>query len=80
MNRKTSVADYNNNGLYNPTTMPRIDDMPRSRTNKDKEVKAQGYVIVRKTHYFKRIFTDGCVELVRYDFQAKMWMVLCFKA
>jgi len=55
-------------------------EMPRSKAFKEKVIKAEGYATVRGTRYYKRLFTDGCVELVRYDFQAKRWAVLCFKA
>ena len=55
-------------------------DVPRSKVFIDKQIKAQGYATVKGTRYFKRVFFDGCIELVRYDADAKKWAVLCFRA
>ncbi|MCL2698622.1 MAG: hypothetical protein FWE74_11160 [Oscillospiraceae bacterium] len=51
---------------------------PRSKVFIDKTIKAQGYATVKGTRYYKRVFFDGCMELVRYDAQANKWAVLCF--
>ena len=64
--------------LYNASNIPIIDDMPRSRIYKDKTIKTQNHISIKGTIYFKRIFFDECVELARYDFQAKTWIILCF--
>lgn len=54
--------------------------IPRGMEYKNKDIKEQNYIVIRGTCYFKRLFTDESVELVRYDCQAKMWVVLYFQA
>lgn len=52
--------------------------IPRSEDYINKEVVETGFLLIRGTYYYKRIFLDGCAELVRYDWTAKKWVVLCF--
>ena len=56
---------------YNPSTM-------RSELYADKAIAIEGNVEIRGIKYYQRIFTDGCIELVRYNEKTKMWAVLCF--
>ena len=56
------------------------DETPRSRVNAEKTIKSQGYTVIKGTRYFKRVFDDGAVELVRFDLQANKWAILCFKS
>lgn len=52
--------------------------MPRSTAYKDKMIKVQGYSTIKGTKYFKRVYIDGCAELVRYDYTTKRWVIICF--
>lgn len=52
--------------------------IPRSEDYMDKIIVETGYIMIRGTYYFKRIFSDGCAELVRYDHNAERWVILCF--
>lgn len=52
--------------------------IPRSEEYDGKMIAEIGFVIIEGTYYFKRIFFDGSSELVRYDFKARKWIVLCF--
>lgn len=52
--------------------------MPRSGDYSDKTIVETGFILIRGTYYYKRIFSDGCAELVRYDQNAKKWVILCF--
>lgn len=55
-----------------------IENMPDSPA--DKIIKDQGYASFRGTRYYKRVFSDGSAELIRYDFGIGKWIVLCFTA
>jgi hypothetical protein len=52
--------------------------IPRSYTYKDKQIDSVGFVTIRETRYFKRVFSDGSTELTRYDEKGKKWVHLCF--
>lgn len=52
--------------------------IPRSDEYIDKTIKETGYIIIRGIYYFKRIFTDGCAELVRFDWNTQKWAFFCF--
>ena len=52
--------------------------IPRSEEYINKIIIETGFLLIRGTYYYKRIFSDGCAELVRYDWNAKKWVVLCF--
>lgn len=52
--------------------------IPRSEEYADKTIVETGFMCIRGTYYFKRIFSDGCAELVRYDQSAEKWVILCF--
>ena len=54
------------------------DTVPRGDTYADKMIEAEGNVTIHMTRYYRRLFTDGCNELVRYDVKAMMWSILCF--
>ena len=45
-------------------------DVPRSNEYKNKEIKG--------TRYFKRVFFDDSVELVRFDYTLNKWVFLLF--
>jgi len=51
---------------------------PRSEKFKDKTVAAEGYVTIRGRSFYKRIFTDGCAELTRFDDKTEKQVFLCF--
>ena len=53
---------------------------PRSKHYADKDVKSEACVRLNDKVYYRRIFTDGSAELVRFDEQCKRWVVLCFQA
>lgn len=53
-------------------------DILRSKVYKNKTIKAQNFITIMGTRYFKRIFTDESVELVRFDLTSKKWVILCF--
>lgn len=55
-------------------------NIPRSRVYKDKTIVSEGYVAIKETQYFKRSFMGGGAELVRYDYAAKKWIILCFSS
>jgi hypothetical protein len=50
----------------------------RSDLFADKTTASEGNTEIRGTKYYQRVFTDGCVELVRYCGKTKMWAILCF--
>lgn len=52
--------------------------IPRSDDYKDKMIVEIGFILIRDTQYFKRVFSDGCAELVRFDNRVSRWMILCF--
>ena len=52
--------------------------MPRSDDYKDKTIIETGVILIRGTYYFKRIFYDGCAELIRFDKGTNKWVILCF--
>jgi hypothetical protein len=52
--------------------------MPRSVGFAGKKIEFEGSTKVYGLKYHKRVFTDGCVELVSYDDIAKKWVILCF--
>ena len=54
------------------------DEVPRSNEYTDKEIKCENYIIIKGTRYFKRVFFDDSVELVRYDYNLKKWVFLLF--
>ena len=53
--------------------------VPRSKSYKGKELKQENFTRIKGTTYYKRVFTDGSVELTRYDFSTKRWVFLLFK-
>lgn len=53
-------------------------EVPRSNEYQDKEIKKQCYTTIKGTRYFKRVFFDESVELVRYDYSSKKWVFLLF--
>lgn len=53
-------------------------EVPRSSEYRDKEIVKQGYSTIKGTRYFKRVFFDGCVELVRFDYSTNRWVFLLF--
>lgn len=53
-------------------------EIPRSNEYLDKEIKKQTFTTIKETRYFKRVFFDGSVELVRYDYNLKKWVFLLF--
>ena len=53
-------------------------DVPRSNEYKNKEIKNQCYVDIKGTRYFKRVFFDDSVELVRFDYTLNKWVFLLF--
>ena len=53
-------------------------EVPRSQEYMAKEIKSQGYTIIKGTRYFKRVFSDDSVELVRYDYDTEKWVFLLF--
>lgn len=60
-------------------TINEIEKMiPRSDEYNGKTIAEIGFVIIEGTYYFKRIFFDGCSELVRYDSKTRKWIVLIF--
>jgi hypothetical protein len=44
----------------------------------DKTIAVEGNIEIMGDIYYRRVFTDGCTELVRYNGKTKMWAVLCF--
>lgn len=52
--------------------------VPRSNEYKDKEIKNQCFTTIKGTRYFKRVFFDDSVELVRYDYTTEKWVFLLF--
>lgn len=53
-------------------------EVPRSNEYKDKEIKNQSIVDIKGTRYYKRVFFDDSVELIRYDYAIKKWVFLLF--
>ena len=60
------------------TSFDFTNEVPRSNEYKDKEIKSQGYSTIKGTRYYKRVFFDESVELVRYDYASKKWVFLLF--
>ncbi len=60
------------------TSFGLANDVPRSNEYRDKEIKNQSYSIIKGTRYYKRVFFDGSVELVRYDYASNKWIFLLF--
>ena len=54
------------------------DAIPRSLTFADRTIQSEGNAVVHGKKYYHRLFTDGCVELVRYNGKTQMWAILCF--
>jgi hypothetical protein len=50
----------------------------RSELFMDKIIAVEGNTEIMGKKYYRRIFTDGCTELVRFNEKTKMWAVLCF--
>jgi len=64
-----------------PTVMEDIErqfHLRRSKEYESKEIESEGYTTIRKTRYYKRVFSDGSSELTRYDTQNEKWVHLCF--
>lgn len=51
---------------------------PRSEDYLDKTIVETGFMLIKGIYYYKRVFSDGCAELVRYDQDFKKWVILCF--
>ena len=51
--------------------------LPRSEDYLDKTIVETGFILIEGIYYYKRIFSDGCAELVRYDQNLKKWVILC---
>lgn len=52
--------------------------IPRSPDYMDKTISQTGFILIHGTYYYKRVFSDGCAELVRYDQNVQKWVILCF--
>ena len=63
-----------NESLFCETT----NDIPRSQEYESKTIVQRDYVIIKGTRYFKRVFSDCCVELARYDYSLNKWVFLLF--
>ena len=50
--------------------------IPKSDRNEDPI--ETGYIFIGGIYYYKRIYHDGCAELVRYDESVRKWIILCF--
>ena len=48
------------------------------KSDRDEDPVETGYIFIGGIYYYKRIYNDGCAELVRYDESAQKWIILCF--
>jgi len=65
-------------GLINAAEYYAPAAIPRSKSYADKAIESEGNVEMNGKGYYQRVYTDGCVELVRYEGKTKMWAILCF--
>ena len=52
--------------------------IPKSDKYWDEDPVETGYILISGIYYYKRIYSDGCAELVRYDESVQKWIILCF--
>jgi len=53
--------------------------MPRSKAYREKTITAEKFIKRNGTRYYRRVFNDNSVELVRFDETAQKWIFLLFK-
>lgn len=52
--------------------------VPRSKDYQNKKIVKESMIEIKGTRYYKRVFFDGSVELVRYDYVSEKWVFLLF--